>query len=228
MANCCTAVLDKGAASWQKRTSPTSPRIVMPPRSSDVTGLILAGGMGRRMGGVDKGLTLLDGRPLAAHVIERLAPQVGTLLINANRNPEAYRAYGYPVLADRIDGFVGPLAGLHAGLAACATPLLVSSPCDSPFLPLDLVARLHEALHRADSQLAVPRTSDGLQPAFALVRREVLADLAAYLDAGGRRMQAWFQQLRLATVDFPDDAAFGNINTPEELAAVSRPSISPP
>jgi molybdopterin-guanine dinucleotide biosynthesis protein A len=228
VAKCCTAALDKRAASWQKQASLTPPRIAMSLRFSDVTGLILAGGLGRRMGGVDKGLALLDGRPLAAHVIERLAPQVGTVLINANRNPEAYGTYGYPVLADRIDGFVGPLAGLHAGLAACTTPLLVSAPCDSPFLPLDLVARLHEALHHANSQLAAPRTGDGLQPAFALMRREVLADLAAYLDAGGRRMQAWFGQLRLATVDFPDGAAFGNINTAEELAAITRPALSRP
>ncbi len=194
----------------------------MPTRFPDVTGLVLAGGLGRRMGGVDKGLALLDGRPLAARVIERLAPQVGTLLISANRNPQAYGAHGYPVLADRVEGFAGPLAGLHAGLAACATPLLICAPCDAPFLPLDLVARLREALYRdGDHQLAVPRTGDGLQPTFALMRREVLAELTAYLDAGGRRMQAWYGQLRMATVDFPDGAAFGNINTPEDLAAVS-------
>jgi molybdopterin-guanine dinucleotide biosynthesis protein A len=180
------------------------------------------------MGGVDKGLALLDGRPLATRVVERLAPQVGTLLISANRNPEAYGAYGYAVLADRIDGFAGPLAGLHAGLSACTTPLLVCAPCDSPFLPLDLVARLRDALYRDDDrQLAVPRTGDGLQPTFALMRRDVLAELAGYLDAGGRQMRAWYRQLRMVMVDFPDSAAFGNINTPEELAAVSDGSMLP-
>lgn len=191
--------------------------------ATDITGLILAGGRGSRMAGADKGLTLLGGRPLAAHVIERLAPQVGSLLINANRHGADYARYGYPVLADRIDGFVGPLAGLHAGLLACATPLLVSAPCDSPFLPLDLVARLHARLVADDAQIAIPQTSDGLQPVFALVRREVAAPLTAYLAAGGRQLQAWCRQLRLATVDFPDSAAFRNINTLEELAEVNRP-----
>jgi molybdenum cofactor guanylyltransferase len=193
------------------------------PAVTGITGLILAGGLGRRMGGIDKGLTLLDGKPLVTHVIERLAPQVGSLLINANRHVADYEAYGYPVLVDRIEGFVGPLAGLHAGLNACTTPLLVSAPCDSPFLPLDLVARLHAGLAGIDAQIALPQTSDGLQPVFALVRREVLPSLTGYLAAGGRQMQAWCRQLRLATVDFPDGAAFGNINTPQELAAVSRP-----
>lgn len=189
----------------------------------DVTGLLLAGGQGRRMGGADKGLALLDGLPLAMHVIERLAPQVGALLINTNRNLDVYARYGYPVLTDRIDGFVGPLAGLHAGLSNCVTPLLISAPCDAPLLPLDLVARLHQALLDQDVQMSVPRTSDGLQPTFALMRREVLADLADYLATGGRQMQAWFRQLRMATVDFPDAAPFCNINTPEELTALSRP-----
>ena len=108
-----------------------------------VTGLILAGGLGRRMGGRDKGLQPFRGRPMAAWAIERLAPQVDTLLVNANQNPASYAAFGYPVVPDRIAGFAGPLAGLHAGLSACETPLLVTAPCDSPFLPEDLVDPLH-------------------------------------------------------------------------------------
>ena len=192
-------------------------RAMPTPAFPDVTGLILAGGLGRRMGGVDKGLTLLDGKPLAGHVMERLGPQVGTLIINANRNAEQYAAYGWPVVADRIDGYVGPLAGLHAGLSVCATPLLVSAPCDSPLLPLDLVARLRDALEREQAQLALPRTGDRLQPTFALMRREVADDLAAYLSAGHRQMRAWCKQLPHCIVDFPDATAFANINTPDEL-----------
>ena len=114
-----------------------------------VTGLVLAGGLGRRMSadgaGVDKGLALLGGRPMVAHVIDRLAPQVGTLLINANRNADRYAAFAHPVIPDAIEGYAGPLAGLHAGMRAAATPWIVTAPCDSPFLPEDLVARLWHA-----------------------------------------------------------------------------------
>jgi molybdopterin-guanine dinucleotide biosynthesis protein A len=192
------------------------------PAFADVTGLVLAGGQGRRMGGADKGLTLFADRPLVAHVIERLAPQVGSLMINANRHAERYARYGYPVIADRIAGFVGPLAGLHAGLAACRTPLLVCAPCDAPFLPLDLVARLRAALEREGAQLAVPRSADErLQPTFVLLHRAVAANLAAYLAAGQREMRAWCRQLPLATVDFADSAAFANLNTPDDLAAMA-------
>ena len=139
--------------------------------TSYITGLVLAGGLGRRMGGVDKGLQLLDGRRLVERVIERLAPQVDTLVVNANRNLDAYAGLGYPVVADRIEGFAGPLAGIHAGLTACATPLLATAPCDAPFLPADLVARLRAALESQPSHIAVARTVDGLQPTFALMRR---------------------------------------------------------
>lgn len=184
-----------------------------------ITGLVLAGGLGRRMGGRDKGLQRLAGRPLVAHVIERLAPQVDTLLISANRNQETYRAFGYPVIGDTIEGFVGPLAGMHAGLKACRTPLLMTVPCDSPCLPPDLVARLNKGLERSGAMAAVARTSDGLQPVFALMRREVLLDLDSFLSEGGRGIQAWLRRLTLATIDFDNAAAFANINTPEELAA---------
>lgn len=198
--------------------------IFVPPSDSPpgITGLILAGGRGLRMGGVDKGLQLLGGQTLAARVVERLAPQVDALLISANRNQEAYRALGHPVIADRIEGFAGPLAGLHAGLAACTTPLLVTAACDSPNLPSDLVARLSAGLADAGALAAVVRTGDGLQPTFMLVRREILALLEEFLSAGGRGIQAWLRQVPLAIVDFPDAAAFANINTPEELAA-ARP-----
>lgn len=188
--------------------------------SESVTGLVLAGGMGRRMGGVDKGLMLLRGRPLVQHVIERLRPQVSSLVINANQNRERYAAFGHPVVADDVAGFAGPLAGLQAGLARTQTPLLVTAPCDSPFLPLDLVQRLLAGLETAGAQLAVARTGAQPHPVFALCRRDVLTSLTAFLQKGGRKIDAWYADLAVAEVPFDDAAdAFSNINTLEELNA---------
>ena len=187
-----------------------------------VTGIVLAGGQGRRMGGVDKGLVDLGGRPLVAHVLDRFAPQVGDVLINANQNLDRYRALGHPVVEDAVGGFAGPLAGLHAGLTRAGGGLVVTVPCDSPFLPLDLVARLRAALDREDAQLAVAKTFDQPHPVFALVRRGVLPDLAAFLAAGGRKIDAWYAALRIVEVAFDDEAdAFRNINTADELAAAA-------
>ncbi len=181
-----------------------------------ITGIVLAGGQGRRMGGVDKGLQLLNGRPMIAHVIERLAPQVEDIVINANQNREAYAAFGHPVVPDAIEGYAGPLAGLHAGLQAATQPLVVTVPCDSPFLPADLVARLASAL--GDNDLAVAKTGAQAHPVFALVRRTLLAHLAAYLAGGGRKIDAWYASLKVVEVAFDDEAdAFSNINTREEL-----------
>jgi molybdenum cofactor guanylyltransferase len=186
---------------------------------SDITGLVLAGGQGRRMGNVDKGFVELTGRPLVAHVIARLAPQVATIVINANRNADRYAALGYPVVADAIGGFAGPLAGLHAGLATAATPFVTTCPCDSPFLPDDLVARLAAAFDAQPIDLAVARTYDQPHPVFALARRSVLPHLAQYLEGGGRKIDAWYRSLPMVEVAFDDEAdAFRNINTPAELA----------
>lgn len=185
--------------------------------TSDVTGLILAGGLSRRMDGQDKGLQPLRGKPLIAWAIDRLAPQVQTLLINANQNVEAYRALGHPVVNDLMEGFCGPLAGLQAGLGACRTPLLVSIPCDCPFLPGDLVARLHERLASSSAQIAVARTPSRTHPVFSLMRRETLDHLTAFLDAGGRKVDAWHARLTRISVLFDDEHAFANINTRSEL-----------
>lgn len=190
-----------------------------------VTGLVLAGGLGRRMGGADKGLLEYAGRPLVAAAIDRLRPQVETLFINANRNPGAYAAFGFPVLPDTVGGYAGPLAGLHAGLAACATPLLATVPCDSPAAPADLVARLRGALEAGDADLAVASAGGRWHPVFMVCRRALLPDLEAYLARGGRRIEDWVRGQRHAVVDFADDGAFANINTPEEL---SRPQESAP
>jgi molybdopterin-guanine dinucleotide biosynthesis protein A len=183
-----------------------------------ITGILLAGGQGRRMGGVDKGLQLLRGKPMAQHVIERFAPQVDELLINANQNIEQYQGLGYRVIPDAIGGFVGPLAGLHRGLSEAAHPLVVTAPCDSPFLPLDLVAKLHAALEQQNAELAVARTGDQPHPVFCLCRKSVLGSLTAFLESGGRKIDRWYAQLKVADVDFVDEAAFRNINTREELA----------
>ncbi len=190
---------------------------------ADVTGIVLAGGQGRRMGGVDKGLVPLAGRPMVAQVIERLAPQVGPILVNANQNGPAYAALGCPVVPDAIGGFAGPLAGLHAGLARARTPYAVTVPCDSPFLPADLVARLSAALVHARAALAVARTFDQPHPVFALMRRDVFPNLTAFLAGGGRKIDAWYASLVVVEVPFDDCAdAFRNINTRDELDAAAR------
>jgi len=181
-----------------------------------VSGLILAGGQGRRMGGVDKGLQPLRGKPMVAWVLERLAPQVDEVLINANQNLGSYRAFGHPVLSDEISGFAGPLAGLHAGLKRARHELVVTVPCDSPFLPEDLVSRLAKSLQEND--LAVAKTGDQAHPVFCLLKKELLHNLEAFLLNGGRKNDAWYAPLRAVEVAFDDEAdAFRNINTLEEL-----------
>jgi molybdopterin-guanine dinucleotide biosynthesis protein A len=188
------------------------------PAQTKITGLILAGGRGRRMGGVDKGLKLLRGRPMVDWVRERLSPQVDELLINANQNLDAYRKFGVPVVEDRIDGYAGPLAGLQRGLEAATHPYVATAPCDSPFLPLDLVARLYSGLTAAQAQLAVARTGDQPHPVFCLCQRALEPHLEAFLNAGGRKIDAWYADLSVVEVQFDDEVeAFSNINTPEEL-----------
>jgi len=190
--------------------------------NQDVCGLILAGGQGRRMGGVDKGLQALRGRPMVQWVRERLAPQTDEILISANQNLDAYGKLGHPVITDTVletdGGFAGPLAGLHAGLAHCAHPLLASVPCDSPFLPADLVARLRLALQANGAQLAVARTGTQTHPVFALMRRELREQLGEFLNQGGRTILSWYDTLAVTEVAFDDEAeAFCNINTRDEL-----------
>lgn len=193
-----------------------------PPRPR-VTGLILAGGRGSRMGGVDKGLQSFRGRPMVAHVIERLAPQVDELLINANQNPETYAAFGHRVIADEIEGFVGPLAGFERGLSHATHDLVVTAPCDSPFLPADLVTRLATALACEDAEIAVARTGDQAHPVFCLMQKHVLGSLRAFLAGGQRKIDRWYPAHRLVEVAFDDEAeAFRNINTLEEKAALEQ------
>ena len=188
--------------------------------NAEITGVILAGGQGRRMGTVDKGLRELRGKAMAAWVIERFAPQVDEVLINANQNLDVYAQFGYRVIPDEIGGFAGPLAGLQRGLNEASHPLVATSPCDTPFLPVDLVARLHAALEAGAAQLAVARTGDQPHPVFCVCRRDVLPHLTAFLQQGGRKIDAWYATLKVVEVAFDDQPdAFSNINTPSELSA---------
>ena len=187
---------------------------------SSVTGLILAGGKGSRMGGVDKGLQNFRGRRLVDHVYERFAPQVGGVVINANQNHEEYKTFGVRVVSDAIGGFAGPLAGLHAGLSVSKRPFLASVPCDSPFLPVDLIERLYQRIDETGAELAVAKTGEQPHPVFSLMRRGVLDHLAEFLKGGGRKIDAWYATLNVVEVAFDDEAeAFSNFNTIEELAA---------
>ena len=191
--------------------------------SAGICGLVLAGGQGRRMGGVDKGLQLLQRRPLMQHVIDRLRPQVDSVLINANQNLERYAEFGCRVVPDRVGGFAGPLAGLDAGLHATDAPMIVTVPCDSPFLPHDLVARLATARVAIDADVAVARTGSQPHPVFALVCTRVRAHLAEFLARGERKIDLWYASLHVVEVAFDDEAdAFANINTRDELAQHDR------
>ena len=208
---------------------------------SEVTGLILAGGRGTRMGRVDKGLQPFQDATLAAHVLRRLAPQVTTVIVNANRNLPQYQALDgvAAVVPDALGGYEGPLAGLQTGLQHCATNLLLTAPCDSPFLPDDLAARLHAALESEGADLAVAVTMERdeqdpaaapyrqLHPVFSLLKASVLPQLDAYLATGARRMEGFYKTMRVAEVLFDDAAAFGNINTLEDLRRHERERPTP-
>ena len=199
-----------------------------------ITGIVLAGGRGSRMGGVDKGLQPYNGTALAKHAIEQLQSQVGHLLINANRNLDIYQAWGSPVsadvLMDGITDFAGPLAGFLVGLQHCTTPYLMTVPCDTPRFPSDLVTRLADALSQQDAEIAMVSSpdEDGVlrhQPVFCLMKRELVDSLKTFTDAGGRKIGAWAAQHKLARVNFnevsDDPKAFYNANTLEDLQQLS-------
>ncbi len=197
----------------------------------DITGLILAGGRGSRMGGVDKGLQNFNGLPLALHSLLRLQPQVGQVMINANRNLSAYESFGAPVWPDVLADYAGPLAGFLTGLERCETPYLVSVPCDTPLLPPDLVARLAQALDDANAEIAMAAApeEDGsvrTQPVFCLLRVDLLESLVQFTHGGGRKIDAWTAQHQTVTVAFDqsgdDRRAFYNANTLAELHALER------
>ncbi len=200
--------------------------------SDTITGLVLAGGRGSRMGGVDKGLQPFNGTPLALHALRRLAPQVGPLLLSANRNIDEYRTFGAPVWEDDLTGHAGPLAGFLSGLRQARTPWLLTVPCDTPLFPADLAARLSAALVADDADIAMAQGASGAdaagglsaQPVFCLLRASLADDLSRYLQEGGRRVGQWAQRHRTVQVRFdrPGDApeAFFNANTLAELHAL--------
>jgi molybdopterin-guanine dinucleotide biosynthesis protein A len=194
--------------------------------TSDITGVILAGGRGSRMGGVDKGLQNFNGMPLALHTLLRLQPQVGEIMINANRNLGAYEAFGVPVWPDVLSDYAGPLAGFLTALERCETPWLVTVPCDTPLFPQDLVARLAQAAQEQDAEIAMAaaREEDGTvraQPVFCMLRLDLLESLVKFTQGGGRKIDAWTGQHKTAIVPFDtpgdDTRAFFNANTLAEL-----------
>ncbi len=196
----------------------------------DITGIILAGGRGSRMGGVDKGLQNFNGMPLALHTLMRLQMQVGHVMVNANRNLAAYESFGASVWPDVLADYAGPLAGFLTGLERCESPFLVTVPCDTPLFPLDLVARLAEALERDDADIAMAAAPEAdkegqvqlrTQPVFCLMRVELMESLVAFTHGGGRKIDTWTAQHKTVVVPFDQvgdsPQAFTNANTLTEL-----------
>ena len=192
-------------------------------RHHDITAVILAGGKARRMGGEDKGLIELHGRPLLDYIIAGLRPQAGQIIINANRNLERYREFGYPVVSDMMGDFFGPLVGMATGMQAATTPFILAVPCDSPFVPAQLCDMLLHAMKKADAEISVAHDGARMQPVFALLHCKLLPGLLAYLNEGGRKIDTWYAQQRLELADFsalPD--VFLNMNTPEDRLVIEK------
>ncbi len=191
-----------------------------------ISGLILAGGRGSRMGGLDKGLQRFQGIPLAQHAMNRLAPQVNAVAISANRHLDIYATFGATVLTDDLPDFAGPLAGFATGLAHCDTPYLMIVPCDAPLFPTDLVTRLAQALCNANAEMALPLTMSGsqsrLQPVFCLLHRSLAESLETFVRSGGRKVDRWTATRACTLVPFDDAEEFANINTGEELQQLER------
>lgn len=187
-----------------------------------ISSIILSGGLATRMGGIDKGLVQLHGKPLVQHVIERLSKQAEEILINANREIVQYQRFGYPVLQDETADFIGPLAGFSLGLQQARHEYLLTVPCDSPLIPVDLSQRLLAALTSQNADIAVATSEGDAHPVFSLCKRTVLPSLTAYLAQGGRKVSAWQKQQAYIEVDFSDQAeAFVNLNTLHELDALA-------
>ena len=201
------------------KTSPLNNRDAHAPRRETITGVILAGGRARRMGGQDKGLVPFAGRPLVQWVLSALSPQVGTLLISANRNQEAYAALGCRVIEDRIEGFQGPLAGFATAMSVVSTPWIVTVPCDGPFLAPDLVQRLSAALEHEDAEIAVATDGARMQPVYALLPVALAPSLNTFLAEGERKTQLWCARHRVALADLSDrPESFANINSEADFA----------
>ncbi len=193
-------------------------------KNHSVVGLIVAGGNGRRMGGLQKGLLQWRSKPLIHHIIERLQPQCDSLSLNVNQQLEHYHQFGLPIIRDHDYQQAGPLAGLHSGLSQISCDFLVTVPCDAPLFPLNLVEKLYVAAVTHHG-MAVAKTEYGLQPTFAIVNTSYLASLEKYLNQGQRKTQLWFSENRAETVEFPLEN-FVNINTPEDLANLNASNLN--
>jgi molybdenum cofactor guanylyltransferase len=187
----------------------------------DITGVILAGGQARRMEGQDKGLVLLNEKPMIEYVIETLEPQVSNLLINANRNHDKYSAYGFKVVSDELSGYCGPLAGMASSLNSIKTSYMLTVPCDTPFIPNDLVQRLITSLETEDADISVAHNGERMQPVFCLMKKELMSSMNDFLSQGERKIDKWFKQHALAITDFSDiPKTFDNLNTIEDIKSV--------
>lgn len=188
---------------------------------NNTTGVVLAGGMARRLGGRDKGLVLLDEKPLVQYVLEAITPQVGHVKINANRNLDNYAAFNCPVISDELDNYCGPLAGMASCLSEIDTPYMVTVPCDSPFIPDDLVKRLFMKLEQDNAEISVAHNGARIQPVFVLMKTTLRQSILDFLDKGERKIDKWFDQHKLAITDFSDQPdTFININTEDDLIQV--------
>lgn len=195
----------------------------MTTEQQDITAVILAGGQARRMGGQDKGLVRFRDRPMVEWAIDAIAPQVQRILVNANRNLDYYRGLGHPVVSDRLPDYPGPLAGMAAAMEQQGDDLLLILPCDGPFPAPDLAARLRQGLLAADAEIAVAHDGEWLQPVYALMRPGLQASLAAYLASDQHKIDRWYRQHRMVTVDLSDrPECFLNINSPEELERIEQ------
>lgn len=192
---------------------------------ADITGVILAGGQARRMEGQDKGLVLLNNKPMIEYVIDILNPQVGKLLLNANRNHDKYSEYGFDIISDELSGYCGPLAGMASSLNKTDTPYMLTAPCDSPFIPDDLVQRLATALENEKADISVAHNGERMQPVFCLMKKELMSSMNTFLKNGERKIDKWFNQHTLAIADFSDiPKTFDNLNTIEDIEAVESSS----
>ena len=195
--------------------------LVPPLLRENITAVILAGGRARRMHGEDKGLIELLDRPLLDYIIAGLRPQVGSILVNANRNLARYREFGYCVIEDILDNFCGPLAGMATAMQAARTPLLLTLPCDSPFVPVHLVDTLYRAMTATGAEISVAHDGERMQQVHALLRCALLPDLLDYLDNGGRRVDTWYAQHRMALADFSaSPEGFLNLNIPQDKQVI--------
>ena len=189
----------------------------------EITGVILAGGRGRRMGGVDKGLTQLVGKPMLWHVLEALQPQVTKVIINANQNLESYRDFGHQIVSDVIGDYSGPLAGMASGMQAATTTYIVTVPCDSPLIASDLVARMYHDLNDHTAEVCVAHDGKRTHPVFLLLKRDLIASMLDFLNAGERKIDKWFVKHRTTMSDFSDQPeAFLNVNNPQDIETLEE------